>query len=153
MGNRYVIDINIASIYLVENHPGYAYVSSLIDKTIYSGIRLIIFDFLPFRVFWIMTSKWDIPKYKAMESVLSLLELPNIHLVSLNKEDILKAFDLSKNLKHDVYDATYIVLAEKTKANGIITTDTDFEKLCNKVGLEYINPVPRHILKKFERYR
>jgi len=153
LGTKYVIDINIMAIYLVENHPGYPYVSELIDSMISQGTKLILFDFLPFRVYWIMTSKWKIPKNEAADSISSFLNIPNVSLICLETRDILHAFKLAKELHHDVYDIVYLVLVEKTSANGIITTDTDFKTLCEKIGIEYINPVPKNILKKFSSYK
>ncbi len=44
----------------------------------------------------------------------------------------------------------YLALALQEKASGIVTTDTDFEKLCNQIGLKYINPVPHEVLKHFK---
>ncbi len=153
LGSRYVIDINVAAIYLVENHPGNKYVTDLLDYAIENKIRLIIFDFLPFRVFWILTTKWGIPKVEAGRAVQSLMTIPTLDLNCLEKEDILSAFKLAKTLRHDIYDIVYIVLAKKSSADGIITTDTDFEALCSKVNLEYVNPVPKHVLKQFVQYK
>jgi len=153
LGTKYVVDINVVAIYLVENHPGNEYVSKLLDSAIKNKVKLVLFDFLPFRVFWIMTSKWKAPKKEAEESVLSFLTLPNLTFVCLEKEDIKNAFELAKKLHHDVYDVVYIVLAKKSLADGIITTDTDFEVLCSKVGLEYVNPVPKHILERSVQYK
>ena len=128
-GNRYVLDINTMAIYLVENHPGNKYVSAVIDDAISKNIELLIFDFLPFRVHWILTSKWKIEKREAREAITSFLKLPNLKLIPLNKQDVLEAFRKAEAIKHDVYDITYIVLAKKTNATGIITTDTDFKDL------------------------
>lgn len=71
----------------------------------------------------------------------------------MNKQDVLEAFRKAEAIKHDVYDITYIVLAKKTNATGIITTDTDFKDLCKNENLQYINPVPKEILKKFSLYK
>ena len=57
---------------------------------------------------------------------------------------------MAKDLKHDVFDCMYLSLALQEKATAIVTTDTDFEKLCNHLGLKYINPVPREVLKHFK---
>jgi len=69
---------------------------------------------------------------------------------SLSRETILEGFRLAKDLKHDVFDCMYLALALQEKAAGVVTTDTDFEKLCNHVGLKYINPVPKEVLKRFK---
>ena len=69
---------------------------------------------------------------------------------SLSRETILEGFRLAKDLKHDVFDCMYLSLALQEKATAIVTTDTDFEKLCNHEGLKYINPVPREVLEHFK---
>jgi predicted nucleic acid-binding protein len=61
----------------------------------------------------------------------------------------LKGFQLAGELRHDVFDCMYLALALQEKAAGIVTTDTDFEKLCKNVGLRYYNPVPKEVLKRF----
>ena len=73
--------------------------------------------------------------------------------VPVKKETILEAFKLSKQLKHDVYDCIYLALAKQENASTIITTDTDFQKLCQKTELKYENPIPPKILKQFQNYR
>ncbi|MGQ4891344.1 MAG: type II toxin-antitoxin system VapC family toxin [Candidatus Njordarchaeia archaeon] len=153
LGTRYVADVNVLAIYLVSNHPGFQYVKDLLDEAISAEVKLLVFDFLPLRVYWILTSKWRVDKKDAKKSVLSLLSLYNIELISLRKEDISKAFNLAAKLKHDVYDTIYIVLALREKAEGIITTDRDFEKLAKAIGIEYVNPVPDTVLKKFASFK
>jgi len=73
--------------------------------------------------------------------------------VPVKKEIILEAFKLSKQLKHDVYDCIYLALAKQENASTIITTDTDFQKLCQKIELKYENPIPPKILKRFQSYK
>jgi len=140
------------AIYLVENHPGNEYISNVIDEAIERKIELVLFDFLPIRVFWILTSKWKVPKLEAREAVLSFIELPNTSIITLEKEAIREAFTLAEKLNHDIYDTIYVLVAIKNNARGIITTDTDFKKLCQALKLQYVNPVPENILKKFHKF-
>jgi len=153
LGNRYTLDINAVAIYLVENHPGNKYISKVIDKFIVKGVELILFDFLPLRVYWILTSKWGVNKSDAMESILSFLKLPNVKLYHVDKKDIEEAFNLANKIKHDVFDIVYAIIALKSGSSGIVTTDTDFEKICKFLNLEYINPVPLEALKKFKAFK
>jgi hypothetical protein len=44
----------------------------------------------------------------------------------------------------------YLALALQEKAAGLVTTDTGFERLCKDVGLDYHNPVPKEVLKRFK---
>ena len=152
-GTRYTLDINVVAIYLVENHPGNKYVKETIDFGIENKIEFILFDFLPLRVYWILTTKWGAEKRSSQEAIISFLDLPNIKLVSVDKEDIQKAFTMAKKINHDVYDLIYAVIALKTNSNGIITTDTDFKKICAHTNLEYINPIPKNILRRFHLYK
>ena len=153
LGNRYTLDINVVAIYLVENHPGNRYVTEVLDFGIRNKVEFILFDFLPLRVFWILTSKWGIRKDDAKDAIISFMDLPNVKLVSIGKDDIKEAFKIAKLVNHDVFDTIYCVIAKKNNCAGIITTDRDFEKICGELGLEYINPVPDTILKKFHKYK
>lgn len=153
LGNRYVLDINVVAIYLVENHPGNKYISEIIDKGITSGVEFLLFDFIPFRVYWILTSKWKVERSEAEEALCSFLRLPNISFLCMNKKDVEVAFKLSKEIGHDIYDTIYAVLAKKANAKGIITTDCDFEKICEKLRLHYLNPVPKDVLREFHAFK
>jgi len=42
--------------------------------------------------------------------------------------------------------------ALKEDATTIITTDTGFKRLCKRVNLNYINPVPIDVLKRFREW-
>ena len=151
---RKIWDVNVLAIYLVEDHPGNKYITPIVEKGLKGEYIPILLDILPIRAYWIMERKWGIPSEEAALSLVSFLEEYDIpEMVLLKKETILEAFKLSKKLKHDLYDSIYIALAKQTNASSIITTDTDFERLCRQVGLKYENPVPARILKKFKDYR
>ncbi len=101
-----------------------------------------------------MERKWKIDKREAAIVVSDFLRKYDTPVyVPIRRGTILEAFKLSKQLKHDVYDCIYLALAKQENASTIITTDTDFEKLCEKMGLKYENPVPSKILKQFQSYK
>jgi len=148
-----VWDVNILAIYLVEDHPGNEYVSPIVEEGLRGEYIPILPDILPIRAYLILERKWNINKKEAMSVILEFLKKYDTpRYVSITKETLLRAFELSEKLKHDVYDCVYLALAEQERASAIITTDTDFEELCRRVGLEYENPVPLNVLKKFHRY-
>lgn len=154
-----LIDINIFAINLVTDHPGYSYVEPLIAEGLRGDYKLIILDIVPFRVHWIMTKFWKFPKKESQEVILDfILENPNIQYIGLNLNAIVQAFELSKNLKHDIYDCYYLAGAISFECQSVMTTDTGFEKLCKKlystkkISIEYQNPVPKHILAEFSNY-
>jgi predicted nucleic acid-binding protein len=147
---RKILDVNVLAIFLVEDHPGNNYVAPIIEQGLRGAYVPLILDILPIRAYWIMTNKWGCPKEESVKAIMYFLkEYSMPEYFSLKKETIERSFLLSKKLKHDVFDCIYIAAAQQEKASAIITTDTDFEKLCKQTGIKYINPVPARILKQF----
>ncbi len=152
--NRKLIDINFLSIFFVEDHPGFSYIKKLMDEGLTGAFKIIIPELLPFRAFWILTTKWGIDKQLAKEIILEFVKNYSIPIYAgLKRETIIEAFKYSNELNHDIYDCYYLALAKQEKATSILTTDTDFDKLCKKIGLNYENPVPLDILKKFSAFK
>jgi len=151
---RKLIDINFLSIFFVEDHPGFSYIKKLMDEGLTGAFKIIIPEILPFRAFWILTTKWGIDKQLAKEIILEFVKNYSIPIYAgLKRETIIKAFKYSNELNHDIYDCYYLALAKQENATSILTTDTDFDKLCKKIGLNYENPVPLDILKKFSAFK
>jgi len=147
---RKLIDINFLSIFFVEDHPGFSYIKELMDEGLTGAFKIIIPEILPFRAFWILTTKWGIDKQLAKEIILEFVKNYSIPIYAgLKRETIIEAFKYSNELNHDIYDCYYLALAKQENATSILTTDTDFDKLCKKIGLNYENPIPLDILKTF----
>jgi predicted nucleic acid-binding protein len=146
-----VFDVNVLAVFLVKRHPGREYVLPVVEAGLRGGYVPVLLDFLPMRAYWIMTRGWGLPAKEsasAIEHFVKTYDVPRY--LALSRETILEGFRLAEELKHDVYDCMYLALALQEKAAGIVTTDTDFEKLCKHVGLRYINPVPKEVLKRFK---
>ena len=151
---RKLIDINFLSIFFVEDHPGFSYIKKLMDEGLTGAFKIIIPEILPFRAFWILTTKWGIDKQLAKEIILEFVKNYSIPIYAgLKRETIIEAFKYSNEFNHDIYDCYYLALAKQENATSILTTDTDFDKLCKKIGLNYENPVPLDILKKFSAFK
>jgi predicted nucleic acid-binding protein len=98
-----------------------------------------------------MTRQWGCPEEESAEAVSHFVrEYDRVRYSCLRRETIVESFGLAERLGHDVFDCVYLAFALQENAKGIVTTDTDFEKLCEKVGLEYVNPVPKEVLKRFK---
>ena len=146
-----VLDVNVLAIFLVKDHPGCRYVSPVVEEGLRGGYVPLVLDVLPVRAFWVMTRRWGVPEKEsaeALEHFVKAYERPRYPC--LKREAILEGFRLAHELRHDVFDCMYLALALQEKAAGIVTTDTDFEKLCKHVGLRYYNPVPKEVLKRFK---
>ncbi len=153
VGDRRVLDVNALAIFLVEDHPGNRYVSPIIEEGLRGGYVPLLMDILPVRAFWVMTRRWGCPEQessKAVEYFLRKYDRPEYP--SLERETIAESFMLAGRLRHDVYDCVYLALALQERANAVITTDTDFERLCRSMKLEYINPIPAMVLKRFKNW-
>ena len=146
-----VFDVNVLAIFLTSGHPGFSYVSPLVEAGLRGAYTPVLMDILPVRAYWIMTHPWGLPKAAcavAIEHFVQAYDMPKY--ASLHRETILEAFKLSKDLNHDVSDCMYLALALQEGASSIVTTDTDFEKLCSQIGISYLNPVPKEILRRFK---
>ena len=146
-----VFDVNALAIYLANGHPGFEYVSPLVEAGLRGAYTPVLMDILPIRAYWIMTHPWGLPKpacASAIQHFVQSYDMPKY--ASLHRETILEAFKLAKDLNHDVSDCMYLALALQEGASSVVTTDTDFEKLCSQVGIRYVNPVPKEVLKRFK---
>jgi hypothetical protein len=145
-----VFDVNILAIYLVKGHPGFEYVSPIVEQGLRGVYIPLIMDFLPTRAYWIMTKRWGLSEKECKSSIdhfLGVYDMPRF--AGLSRETIKHGFQLAEDLNHDVFDCMYLAFALQERAAGIVTTDRDFEKLCKSLSLEYINPVPKEVLSRF----
>lgn len=148
-----VIDVNTLAIFLVEDHPGNQYVAPIIEEGLRGAYTPLIMDIVPIRAYWVMTRRWQCPERESAEAIKHFLkEYGQPQYRSLTKQTIIESFNLAEELKHDVFDCVYVAFALQESAAAIITTDTDFERLCKHSKLEYINPVPQNILKRFKEW-
>ncbi|MFQ6064119.1 MAG: type II toxin-antitoxin system VapC family toxin [Candidatus Bathyarchaeia archaeon] len=147
---RRMLDVNTLAIFLVEDHPGNQYVSPIVERGLRGAYVPLVLDVLPIRAFWVMTKKWRCPEEESAEAIKHFIEVyDRPEYFCLNRETVVRSFELAKELKHDVYDCVYVAAALQENASAIITTDRDFEKLCKRSGLEYVNPVPTNVLTQF----
>jgi predicted nucleic acid-binding protein len=146
-----VFDVNVLAVFLAKGHPGFEYVSPVVEAGLRGVYVPVVMDVLPLRAFWVMTRRWGLPEKECSASVEHFVKTYDVPRYSaLGREAILEGFQLAEELKHDVFDCMYLALARQEKAKGIVTTDTDFERLCKHTGLEYFNPVPKEVLKRFK---
>jgi len=146
-----VFDVNVLAVFLVKDHPGCEFVSPVVEAGLRGAYVPLLLDVSPVRTFWIMTRRWGLPEREsalAIENFVKTYDM--LRYVGLSRESILEGFRLAGKLRHDVYDCMYLALALQEKARGIVTTDTDFERLCKQTGLDYVNPVPREVLERFK---
>ena len=147
-----LIDLNILAIFLVEDHPGHRHVDPAISSGLAGEYRLLMPDQLPLRARWVLTKRWGIDRMEADRAVEDFLQHRRVRYIGASRTTLQKAFELAKALRHDVYDTFYLALAMDHGATALITTDRDFRTLCKRVDLEYENPVPDEVLRRFEGF-
>lgn len=151
--DRRVLDVNTLAIFFVEDHPGHSYVSPVVEEGLAGQYVPIILDILPLRAYWVMTVKWGCKKDESADAIKHFLEVyDRPQYCGLHKSSVLESFRLAKELNHDIFDCAYLALAQQESAKSIITTDTDFERLCKRLKLGYQNPVPDDVLKRFKAW-
>ena len=150
---RRVIDLNVLAIFLVDDHPGNKYVAPIIEEGLRGAYTPLIMDILPIRAYWVMTKKWGCREEESSRAIRHFVKEYDVpQYYRLNRQTIVRSFDLAEELNHDVYDCVYLAAAKQENAQAIITTDADFKRLCDRTGLEYINPVPANVLKQFKEW-
>lgn len=147
MPDRVLVDVNAAAIRLVDDHPGYPYISEALDPALAGEDTLLMFGYLPLRIQWILEDL-GFDTVSARNAVSSLLQYP-IEFVHVGADTVLSAYDVSASKNHDVYDCFYLALARQADATALVTTDRDFEPLCADEPFEYVNPVPPEVLDRF----
>ena len=144
---RILPDLNALSIQLIEDHPGHPYVADELVPALTGEDTLLVFGYLPVRVQWILEDL-GFDTGKARNAVSSLLQYP-MEFVDVDDSAILEAYEISAEKNHDLYDCFYLTLARRANAEKLVTTDRDFERLCEAEDFEYVNPVPEAVLEEF----
>ena len=114
----------------------------------------LMLDVVPMRAYWIMTRLWDCDPAQSEKALRHFLDAyPIVEYCPVSMRVLHQAFDLARELRHDPFDTTYIAGALEYQASGIMTTDTDFKRLCHLKHLDYVNPVPTRVLERFAGWK
>jgi predicted nucleic acid-binding protein len=146
-GTRVLPDLNALSIQLVDDHPGHPYVADELVPALAGGDTLVVFGYLPLRIQWVLEDL-GFESYEARNAVSSLLQYP-LEFVDVDETMVLDAYDISAEKNHDVFDCFYLALARQADIDLLVTTDRDFERLCENESVDYVNPVPEDVLERF----
>jgi predicted nucleic acid-binding protein len=134
-------DVNILAIGLTDDHPAYDDVYPWIEDALDGPNALLVFDYYPFRAQYIMTQQFGVEPVDARNAIRSLVQSP-IRIISANETTLLNAYDISAEKNHDVYDTFLLALARSYDADHLLTTDSDFDTLCETENVTYQNPIP-----------
>lgn len=134
-------DVNILAIGLTDDHPAYDDVYPWIEDALDGTNVLLVYDYYPLRAQYIMTQQFSVDPVDARNAVQSLVQSP-ARIISANDSTVLDAYDISAEKNHDVYDAFLVTLARSYDADYLLTTDTDFDELCETEDVTYQNPIP-----------
>lgn len=134
-------DVNVLAIGLTEDHPAHEDVFPYIEDALDGPNVLLLFDYYPLRAQYIMTRSFGVDAVAARNAVQSLVRSP-ARLVSATETVLMEAYDISATKNHDVYDSFVLALAREYDADYLITTDDDFDALCDGEAVTYANPIP-----------
>ncbi len=148
MTDRLLLDVNALAMLVVDDHPGHRYVAEAVADGLAGEDALLVCDYLPLRVQWVLTDQWGVDTVPARNAVQSLLRQP-VELVWATTETLLTAYEISADESHPVFDCFYVALAIATDADAIVTTDEDFAALCEDRPVSYRNPVPEGVRASF----
>ena len=131
----------------MDDHPGHEYVADELVPALRGEQTLLMFGYPPLRVQWVLEDL-GFATVEARNAVSSLLQYP-MESPAVTPETIRHAYGISSEKNHDVYDCFYIALARDADADVLLTTDREFEVLCDDEPFEYRNPVPADIRSEF----
>lgn len=134
-------DVNVLAIGLTDDHPAYDDVYPWIQNALDGPNVLLVFDYYPLRAQYLMTNSFGVDPVDARNAVQSLVRSP-ARVVSATETTLLDAYDVSAENGHDVYDSFVLALARSYDADYLLTTDADFDDLCDGEDVTYVNPVP-----------
>lgn len=134
-------DVNVLAIGLTDDHPAYDDVHPWIQNALDGPNVLLVFEYYPLRAQYLMTSSFGVDAVDARNAIQSLVRSP-ARIVSATETTLLDAYDISAEKNHDVYDSFILALARSHDADYLITTDSDFDDLCDGEDVKYVNPIP-----------
>lgn len=134
-------DVNILAIGLTDDHPAYDDVNPWITNALDGPNVLLVFDYYPLRAQYLMTTQFGVDDVDARNAIQSLIQSP-ARIISATQTTLRDAYEISAANNHDVYDSFILALARSYEADHLITTDTDFDELCDGEAVTYQNPIP-----------
>ncbi len=145
-------DVNVLAIGLTDDHPVHTEVTPWIQHALDGPNVLLVFDYYPLGVQYLMTDRFGVSEVDARNAVQSLIRSP-ARIIHATEPTILDAYEISAAKNHDVYDSFILALARSHAADYLLTTDSDFARLCEGEEVTYVNPVPekkRDVLSKID---
>lgn len=134
-------DMNVLAIGLTEDHPAHEDVYPWIQHALDGPNILLVFDYYPLRAQYLMMNNFELDAVAARNAIQSLVQSP-ARIVSATETTLLEAYEISAEKNHDVYDSFIVALARAYDADYLITTDDDFDELCDSEDVTYTNPIP-----------
>lgn len=133
-------DVNVLAIGLTADHPAYEDVFPWIENALDGPNVLLVFDYYPLRAQYLMTNNFGVDAVDARNAIQSLVRSP-ARIVGATETTLLDAYDISAAQNHDVYDSFIVALARSYDADYLLTTDSDFDDLCDGEEVTYVNPI------------
>jgi predicted nucleic acid-binding protein len=143
----YVVDAGVAVKWLVGEAYSEEAASLLDGESRLLGPELLFAEVT--NALWALCRRGDISHIDFAEAARLLKAAPLTVPVSM-RELTPSAARLAADLAHPAYDCFYLALARRADADVLVTTDRDFERLCDDESFEYVNPVPEQVLSEFE---
>lgn len=147
--DRKFLDVNAIAVFLDSDHVGHPHVRDAITPGLSGAFEVLLNAYQLLRARWIMVSRWGLSPSDADEAIGSIAALPSVTYVEGDGDVVLEALRMSREIRHDIYDCFVAKLAARAKATHFVTTDTRIREACTAAGIEYENPVPTSILRRF----
>ncbi len=140
-----IVDADILSYALLENHIATPYTKPLVERGIRKSLELYVTTTTLLETYNTLYWHYKIrPKVNVSRKILLLAE--GLKLIFPSS----KGFKLSVEEDVPLGDAILIATALDNKIPIVVSNDKHIEKLAEKYGLIYENPLPKEVKEKME---
>lgn len=126
--NAYFIDSNIFLRYLTQDDSTLSpKAMAIFEKIAHKKLNGYITTLVLHEVIYVLQFVYNVKKALIIKNVKKLINLKNLFIMDINKEDLLEALTVYGNKNIDFPDCVYAYIA-KSKDIGILSFDRDFRK-------------------------
>ena len=129
---KYFIDANVILRFLLKDHEEYSQKAKVIFEEIRKEKALgLVNSLVIHEVLYVSVNVYGLGRTIVVSKLIALLELDNLEVLDLGKEDLIEVLNSFSKLKIDFPDLVYAKVCENNKM-AIISFDHHFDKLSVK---------------------
>jgi len=143
-----IIDADILSYALFENHDAHPYCWPLLQNAVYGKISAAIATASLLEAYHALVEDYQVEREEASYKLDGLTRSTRIRFLPLTVETARKALEIAKLYKVRSFDANLIACAETNRISVVVSNDAHIARLCKERELIIEDPIPKEAAKK-----